>query len=55
MDVYKDINRERVSRQQTVSRFLTEYNWYQKNTDAADANKWWAWSYGVKYNSGHVR
>ncbi|MBY7649990.1 MAG: hypothetical protein C4617_05880 [Candidatus Liberibacter europaeus] len=39
MDVNKDINRERVSRQQTVNRFLKESRWHRDNADTADINK----------------
>ncbi|WP_080732013.1 hypothetical protein, partial [Candidatus Liberibacter solanacearum] len=40
-DVHRDVYRERISRQQTVSRFLKEANWHQNNADASEVNKWW--------------
>ncbi|QOI69849.1 hypothetical protein PPA191_gp08 [Liberibacter phage P-PA19-1] len=40
MDVYKDVNRERVSRQRTVSRFLKEAKWHREGEDNAKTNIW---------------
>lgn len=42
MDVYKDIVRERVTRSQTVGRFLKEANWHRSNADSAESSALWS-------------
>lgn len=42
MDVYRDITNARLTRHQTVSRFLKEAGWHQQNADDAESSALWS-------------
>lgn len=42
MDVYRDVSNARVTRHQTVSRFLKESDWLQQNADAVESSFLWS-------------